>query len=109
MLPYEVLAETLNRVGNNIGRDEAVLAGKAILTRHAPGDLILPQSDADVVDVALELLKRASVEKPKKASFADCLVMAYADLYKTDEIFGFDQVFAANGYRVPGASTTRKA
>ena len=29
---------------------------------------------------------------PERGSFADCLVMAYANLYDTHEIFGFDSV-----------------
>jgi hypothetical protein len=61
ILPYEVLAETLNRVRNNIGREQAVLAGKVILRRYATGDLLLPQSDPDVLDAALEPLKIAKV------------------------------------------------
>jgi predicted nucleic acid-binding protein len=109
ILPYEVLAETLNRVGNNIGREQAVLAGKAILTRYATGDLVLPQSDPDVLDAALEVLKIAKVAQAKQPSFVDCVVMAYADFYDTDEVFGFDHVFAMNGYRLPGAPATKQA
>ena len=33
ILPSEVFAETLNRIGNNIGRQTAVLAGHALLER----------------------------------------------------------------------------
>jgi predicted nucleic acid-binding protein len=109
ILPYEVLADTLNRLGNNIGEQEAILAGKAILDRHATGALIFPDTDAGIVDGALERLKTAKTPNTKKASFVDCLVMAYADLYSTDEVFGFDEVFAANGYRLPGAPAAKAA
>jgi predicted nucleic acid-binding protein len=40
ILPSEVFAETLNRIGNNIGRQAAVRAGRALLARHAAGDLL---------------------------------------------------------------------
>jgi predicted nucleic acid-binding protein len=109
ILPYEVLAETLNRVGNNIGRQEAVTTGQAILARHIMLAINFPRTDPDIIAAALTLLKTAKTGKNKKPSFVDCLVMAYADLHSTDEIFGFDEVFAANGYRLPGAQTTKQA
>jgi predicted nucleic acid-binding protein len=34
-------------------------------------------------------------------SFTDCLVMAVADRFGTKVIFGFDEVFRKNGYRIP--------
>jgi predicted nucleic acid-binding protein len=33
-------------------------------------------------------------------SFTDCVVMAVADTYGTKRIFGFDEAFTKNGYRV---------
>ena len=41
ILPAEVLAETLNRIGNNIGRQDAVLAGNALLERNETGDILI--------------------------------------------------------------------
>jgi predicted nucleic acid-binding protein len=37
----------------------------------------------------------------KGVSFTDCLVMAFADEYKTNLIFGFDDVFSKCGYQNP--------
>jgi predicted nucleic acid-binding protein len=100
ILPSEVLAETLNRIGNNIGRQQAFLAGKALLARLTTRDILLVQSDLDIIDAGL-LLKTVRVPQDKRISFVDCLVMAYARLYDTREIFGFDAVFVQNGYHLP--------
>ena len=37
-------------------------------------------------------------QQPASVSFADCLVMAFADFYGIRDFFGFDEVFARNGY-----------
>lgn len=39
LLPAEVFAEALNRIGNNIGRQEAALAGMALLPSQPPPSL----------------------------------------------------------------------
>jgi predicted nucleic acid-binding protein len=109
ILPSEVLAETLNRIGNNIGRQQAFLAGKALLARHTTRDILLVQSDLDIIDASLELLKTVRVPQDKRVSFVDCLVMAYANLYDTREIFGFDSVFVQNGYHLPGKAEKKAA
>lgn len=107
--PLKVLAETLNRIGNNIGRQQAFLAGKALLARHTTRDILLVQSDIDIIDAGLELLKTVRVPQDKRVSFVDCLVMAYANLYDTREIFGFDAVFVQNGYHLPGKTEKQAA
>ena len=56
-VPYEVCAETLNRIGNNIGRHEAVLVGRALLERDATGDILLVHSTPSVAIAALELFR----------------------------------------------------
>jgi predicted nucleic acid-binding protein len=109
VLPYEVFAETLNRIGNNIGRQEAVLAGKALLAREATGDILLTQSNPGLLAASLELLKSVKETQNKRASFIDCLVMASANSYDTREIFGFDAVFVQNGYHLPGKAVEKQA
>ena len=42
-------------------------------------------------------------------SFADCLVMAFAKHYQTPYVFGFDDAFTKNGYRLPVAPKQDKA
>src|ERR671922_2531256 len=69
ILPNEVFAETLNRIGNNIGKQEAVLAGKALLARDATGDILLAQSNPDLLAASLELLKTVRVPQDKRVSF----------------------------------------
>jgi hypothetical protein len=46
---------------------------------------------------------------PERGSFVDCLVMAYANLYDTREIFGFDAVFVQNGYHLPSKAEKQAA
>jgi predicted nucleic acid-binding protein len=109
ILPYEVFAETLNRIGNNIGRHEAVVAGRALLERDATGDLLLTHSSPTLAAAALELLNTVEAPPDKRPSFVDCLVMATANAYRTREIFGFDVVFTKNGYYVPGHEESQAA
>jgi predicted nucleic acid-binding protein len=105
ILPAEVLAETRNRLGNNIGRPAAVRAGHALVARAATGGILLTHSNPGLLTAALELLKTVEEPQDKRPSFVDCLVMATADFfYATREIFGFDAVFTQNGYHVPGTS-----
>jgi predicted nucleic acid-binding protein len=109
ILPSEVFAETLNRIGNNIGRHEAVVAGQALLARHTTGDILLTHSTSSLVAGALELLNTVEAPPDKRPSFVDCLVMATANFYDTREIFGFDAVFAQNSYHLPGTSGQQAA
>jgi predicted nucleic acid-binding protein len=107
ILPSEVFAETLNRIGNNIGRQAAVLAGQALLEREATGDILLTHSTPSLAAAALELLDTVHEPPDKRPSFVDCLVMANA--YDTREIFGFDAVFTTNGFYVPGQEEQQAA
>jgi len=109
ILPAEVLAETLNRIGNNIGRQDAVLAGNALLERNETGDILITQSNMDIISATLNLLKTVREPQDKRASFVDCLVMATATFYDTREIFGFDAVFERNGFHVPGTTEKQAA
>ena len=109
ILPAEVLAETLNRIGNNIGRQDAVLAGNALLERNETGDILITQSNMEIISATLNLLKTVSEPQDKRASFVDCLVMATAAFYDTREIFGFDTVFGRNGFHLPGEAEKQAA
>ena len=102
ILPAEVLAETLNRIGNNIGRQDAVLAGNALLERNETGDVLITHSNTDILKATLNLLNSVQEIPDKRASFVDCLVMATAAFYDTREIFGFDAVFGRKGFYLPG-------
>jgi len=109
ILPAEVLAETLNRIGNNVGRQDAVLAGNALVERNETGDILITQSTMEIISATLNLLKTVSEPQDKRASFVDCLVMATAAFYDTREIFGFDAVFGRNGFYLPGNTEKQAA
>jgi predicted nucleic acid-binding protein len=98
ILPAEVRAETLNRIGNNIGKQGAVLAGNALLERNETGDILRTHSNTDILAATLNLLKAVQEPPDKRASFVDCLVMTSANFYGTREIFGFDAIFEKNGF-----------
>jgi predicted nucleic acid-binding protein len=78
ILPYEVFAETLNRIGNNIGRQETYLADKALLARDATGDIQLNQSNPGLLAVSLELLKTVKETQDKRASLRSLALMRYS-------------------------------
>jgi predicted nucleic acid-binding protein len=109
ILPAEVLAETLNRIGNNIGRQEAVLAGTALLERNETGDVLITHSNTEILSATLTLLNSVQEPQDKRTSFVDCLVMATAAFYDTREIFGFDAVFGKNGFQLPGKAEKQAA
>ncbi len=98
VLPYEVYAESLNVIGRQLGRQAASTAGREILDLAMQGQLDFVYPDASVLNRALML----QLEATGAPSFVDCLVMAYADEYDTETIFGFDATFRKNGYRLPG-------
>jgi predicted nucleic acid-binding protein len=106
ILPYEVFAEAINIFGKKVGRKEAARAGKALLARHVSETLQIIPSDETILAAALDLLLTAKGQSP---SFVDCLVMVSADHYQTKEIFGFDETFRKNGYRLPAATEKEQA
>lgn len=109
ILPAEVLAETLNRIGNNVGRPEAVLAGTALMERNDTGDILITHSNTEILRATLNLLNSVQEPPDKRASFVDCLVMATATFYNTREVFGFDAVFRRNGFQLPGSDEKQAA
>ncbi len=104
LLPYEVLAETLNVLGRKLGREYTVLAANTLVKMHEDGEIRLVDPAPHVINRAAEL-QRSATGSP---SFVDCLVMAYADEYGTLYIFGFDLTFKKNGYLLPGEQDSRR-
>lgn len=96
LVPVEVLVETLNILGKKFGHALAVEVGERLLREDGP--LIFQPTESPI---------RKALEKwagqPGGVSYTDCAVMAYADQYQTQEIFGFDDVFRKHGYRLPVA------
>jgi predicted nucleic acid-binding protein len=96
LIPTEVLAETLNVLGKKFGHKEAVAFAQYINFQR---NFIIESSSETAIHQALDKFSNL----PASASFTDCLVMATADEYETKAIFGFDEIFAQNGYSLPSA------
>jgi predicted nucleic acid-binding protein len=91
----------MNVLGKKLGHQVAVSAGKQILA--TPTYLIMG-SDKELE----EALERFSGQSTS-VSYTDCIVMALADRLGTKTIFGFDEVFRKNGYRLPEAPDQQEA
>jgi predicted nucleic acid-binding protein len=102
LLPYEVLAETLNVLGRRIGREYATRADATLVSMHEDSELRFVASTPGIVGRALTLQASAK----GGPSFVDCLVMAYAHVNATEYNFGFDATFKKNGYQLPGESAS---
>jgi predicted nucleic acid-binding protein len=94
IIPADVLSEVVNILGKKINHQ---IAYEVALKLIAGDPFQLAESTVEIRDRALNLFKNIS----KKVSFTDCLVMAFADEYKTKIIFGFDQSFSQNNYQNP--------
>ena len=90
-VPSEILSELINIVGKKFDHIRAIKTASAIF-----------KSKVFIVENASDLTRDIALKKyrhqPKSVSFTDCLVMAFADLYETKDIFGFDEAFRKNGY-----------
>jgi predicted nucleic acid-binding protein len=91
LVPYDVYAETVNMVGKKQGHAKAHEVGR-FLSETAPF-LVIDSSPA-AREQALSRLLRLS----ESVSYTDAVVMAVADEYETQKIFGFDEAFANCGY-----------
>jgi predicted nucleic acid-binding protein len=91
LVPYDVYAETVNMVGKKQGHAKAYEVGQ-FLSTTAPF-LVIDSSPA-AREQALSQLLTVS----QSVSYTDAVVMAVADEYETQKIFGFDEAFANCGY-----------
>lgn len=99
VIPAEVFTETVNVVGRKIDQKIAVAVGEELLQSKA---YLIVDTNAEIRGLAFEKFRsqKAQPLKSAKASFTDCLVMAFADFYETRDIFGFDAVFLKSGYNI---------
>ncbi|MBI1863813.1 PIN domain-containing protein [Candidatus Woesebacteria bacterium] len=91
IIPGEVLTETTNTIGKKVGHQEA----------FGTATQIMKSSEIAVIDTNQNIRKNALQKfqnQPESVSFTDCLVMSFADEYKTKLIFAFDKAFKKNGY-----------
>ena len=91
LVPYDVYAETVNMVGKKQGHAKAYEVGQ-FLSTTAP--FLIIDSSPRAREQALAQLLRLSAS----VSYTDAVVMAVADEYETEKIFGFDAAFANCGY-----------
>ena len=101
IIPSHVFSELMNVLGKKLGHQVTVSIGQQVLSN--PTYLIV-EADKEL-EVALERF----ANHPASVSFTDCVVMAVADRLGTKLIFGFDEVFRKNGYRLPAAPNQQEA
>ena len=92
IVPAEVFSETLNIIGRQSGHQLAM--GTAEIVLSAGSTFLYEQTSRSVLEKALQQFGTIT----GSVSFTDCIVMAYADEYKTSDIFGFDRQFETAGY-----------
>jgi predicted nucleic acid-binding protein len=108
ILPHEIFAETVTALSKRVNRETGAKAAWAVLDRQRVGDFVFNEADALIYKTAIDLLQTAKGSRGAP-SFFDCLVMAFARHYQTPYIFGFDEAFAKNGYRLPAAPNQQEA
>lgn len=91
LVPYEVFMETVNVLGKRFGH--ALACAVAAYLSTTPLFLIVDSSK----EARTRALPRFEAQ-PQAVSLTDCVVMAVADEYHTQSIFGFDTDHARNGY-----------
>jgi len=95
LVPGEVFTETVNTLGKKVGHDVASAVGQRL---QSSGEFALVETTPALRTAALAQFAAL----PGGVSLTDCFVMACAEQFATPDIFGFDGVFAQNGYRLPG-------
>ncbi len=98
VIPGEVFTEFMNVFGKRAGHDEAMAKGRLLLVSP---EYQIVETTSGVRERALLLFNR----QKQSVSFTDCIVMAFADEYQTNGIFGFDHVFVDNGYNAPSMAS----
>jgi len=101
IIPSHVFTELMNVVGKKLGHQVTVSIGRQIIV--TPNYLIMEYDEE--LGEALERF----AQQPASVSFTDCIVMELADRVGTKMIFGFDEVFRKNGYRLPVAAEQEQA
>jgi predicted nucleic acid-binding protein len=91
LVPYDVYVETINMVGKKQGHVKAHEVGQ-FLSKTA--SFLVIDSSPSAREEALSRLLTLSAS----VSYTDAVVMAVADEYETQKIFGFDEAFANCGY-----------
>ena len=91
IVPSDVFSETLNVIGKKLGHQLAIEVGKELIGSSTYSVI---ETNGLLRDTALSLF----IRQAESVSFTDCVVMAFADNFKSKDIFGFDKAFKTNGY-----------
>lgn len=93
IIPEDVFSEVINILGKKFDHKSAIIAANFII-----------ESKVFSIENTTEKIRLETLVKFEKqtqsVSFTDCVVMAFADLFSTKEIFGFDRAFSQNGYKL---------
>jgi predicted nucleic acid-binding protein len=94
LIPSEVLAETINILGKKFGHEQTAQVIEELF-----------QSAAFTVTPSSDVMRKDALSRFRdttgSVSYTDGLVMAVADHYGVTVIFGFDEIFSKQGYRLP--------
>ncbi len=93
LLPNEIVTETVNVIGRQLGHAVAFSVSRVLLGT----DFVLVETTPRIREQAFSFFRSL----PDSVSFTDCLVMAVAEAFATNIIFGFDEVFRKNDYSLP--------
>jgi predicted nucleic acid-binding protein len=93
IIPEDVFSEIVNILGKKFDHVKATMAANFILDSKI---FLIENTFEKVRENALIKFQ----EQPDSVSFTDCVVMAFADYFDTKDIFGFDQAFSRNNYKL---------
>lgn len=91
ILPAEVFSETINTLWKKVDKELAIQIAKSILSSKI---YTFAETTGEIRASAIKIFEAQN----KSVSYTDCVVMAFADSYKTKKILGFDETFTQNGY-----------
>ena len=95
LVPSDVLSETINIISKKINKIVAIKTFNVLLNDVS---FIIKGNNQEIMKNAFQKFKTIS----NSTSFTDCIVMAFADYYQSDNkyIFGFDKIFKKKGYNI---------
>src|SRR5262249_10946917 len=93
VVPGEIVTETLNVVGKRQGHRDALRIGEVVFSSP---EYLIAETTEDIRTAAIEHFRTSA----NSVSYTDCLVMAFADRYQAEDIFGFDEAFRKSGYHL---------
>lgn len=94
VVPSEILFEATNTMWKKLTKEKATRTARDILTLAT---YAIPETTSEIRTLAFSKFEKQS----RSVSFTDCLVMAFADHFKTKTILGFDESFSKSGYSLP--------